>query len=102
MMKSVITYTLDSCRKCLKCLKFCPTEAITLDNGRVFISDEKCINCGKCVQACHNQGIKAKGSTLIDIKNYDYTVCIVPSSLIGHCKTRQEVEEMFYAIKSWV
>lgn len=99
MMKSVITYTLDSCRKCLKCLKFCPTGAITLDNGRVFISDEKCINCGKCVQACHNQGIKAKGSTLIDINNYDYTVCIVPSSLIGHCKTRQEVEEMFYAIK---
>ena len=98
-MKSVITYTLDSCTKCMKCLKNCPTNAITMNEGRVIISDEKCINCGKCVASCHSQGIQAKGSTLVDIENYDYSICMVPSALISDCKNTVELEELFYAIK---
>lgn len=98
-MKSVISYTLHKCVKCMKCLKSCPTEAITIEKERVKINNNRCINCGKCITACYNQGLQAKGSTLVDIQNYDYTVCLVPSALISDYKTIEEVEELFYAIK---
>ncbi len=98
-MKSVISYTLEKCSKCMKCLKICPTEAITIVNSRVVIDHEKCTNCGKCLSSCYHQGLQAKGSTLYDIANYDYTVCIVPSALISDCKNQEEAQELFYAIK---
>lgn len=98
-MKTVVSYTLEKCRKCLKCLRTCPTEAITIEHQRVQIHHHRCINCGKCIDGCLHQGLQAKGSTLVDIKSYDYTVCIVPSSMICGFTTHEEVEELFYAIK---
>lgn len=98
-MKTVISYTLEKCRNCLKCLRTCPTEAITIEHQRVRFNHDRCINCGKCIDACLNQGLQAKGSTLVDIKNYDYTICMVPSSMICGYTTQDEVEELFYAIK---
>ncbi|MFV0551104.1 MAG: [Fe-Fe] hydrogenase large subunit C-terminal domain-containing protein [Anaerorhabdus sp.] len=98
-MKTVISYTLEKCRKCMKCLKSCPTGAVFIQNQRVEINHDRCINCGKCIDACLNQGLQAKGSTLVDIKNYDYSICLVPSSMICDYKTQEEVEELFYAIK---
>lgn len=98
-MKSVVTYTLSKCVKCMKCLKVCPTNAVYIEKERVHINHDKCINCGKCLSACLNQGLQAKGSTLVDIQSYDYTVCLVPSALISDYKTKEQVEELFYAIK---
>lgn len=100
MNKSVVTYTLSKCVKCLKCLRVCPTEAVKIEENRVVINNSKCINCGKCIEACHFQGLKAKGSTLVDISNYDYTIALVPSVMIGECKNIQEVEELFHAISA--
>ncbi|MBN2849274.1 MAG: 4Fe-4S binding protein, partial [Erysipelotrichaceae bacterium] len=32
---SVVTYTLARCQKCLKCLRVCPVEAISIKDERV-------------------------------------------------------------------
>ncbi|MEG0077968.1 (Fe-S)-binding protein [Anaerorhabdus sp.] len=98
-MRSVVTYTLSQCVKCMKCLRACPTNAVFIQKDRVHINHSRCINCGKCLDACLNQGLQSKGSTLVDISNYDYTVCMVPSSMISDYKTHEQVEELFYAIK---
>ena len=39
-MKSVIHFLGDHCTSCIKCVKSCPTEAISIINGKVVIDDE--------------------------------------------------------------
>lgn len=44
----------DSCRGCLahKCMEACPVNAITQVNGRAYINQELCRECGMCKKAC--------------------------------------------------
>lgn len=44
----------DACQGCLAhpCKEVCPKGAISIQNGRSVIDQEKCIKCGKCVSVC--------------------------------------------------
>ncbi|WP_206459529.1 4Fe-4S dicluster domain-containing protein [Anaerovorax sp. IOR16] len=44
----------DNCRGCLAhpCTSVCPVKAISIQNGRSVIDNEKCIRCGRCVDIC--------------------------------------------------
>lgn len=97
--KSVINYTLESCVRCMKCIKACPTSALSMKDNRIIVNTKECVNCGRCVRECHNKGLLAHGSTLADLDNYEYTVCLVPSALISHCKNLDEAADLFHAIK---
>ncbi|WP_457644085.1 4Fe-4S binding protein [Persephonella sp.] len=47
---------------CDKCLKVCPIEdAISFDNGRLEINEEKCINCGACFGICPTEAFSING-----------------------------------------
>lgn len=99
MSKSIIAYTMDSCVRCMRCIKACPTSALSRNRNRITIDEKRCINCGRCIQVCHHRGIVGKGSSLDAIHDYDYTVCMVPGALINHCSNSREARELFYAIK---
>lgn len=99
MKESVVAYTLSKCVKCMKCIRACPVSAISMENNRIIVNHERCTNCGKCIEACHNQGLVAQGSTLVDIANYDYTVCLVPPALSSVCQSRENAEDLFNAVK---
>lgn len=90
----VVSYTLHKCVKCMRCLKTCTQEAITIKDERVKISESKCINCGECITACTNSGLTAKGSTIIDIVNYPKTVCLVPTSIYCDCASEDEARRL--------
>lgn len=97
---SVVTYTLEHCIRCMKCIKACPTSALSMSNhNRIMVDDQRCINCGHCISSCHNRGLLAHGSTLEDLENYEYTVCMVPGALISHCSSIEEAEDLFHAIR---
>lgn len=44
----------NNCRGCLAhpCVQVCPKAAVSMVNGRSFIDQEKCIKCGRCIEAC--------------------------------------------------
>ncbi|MEW6724200.1 MAG: [Fe-Fe] hydrogenase large subunit C-terminal domain-containing protein [Bacillota bacterium] len=44
----------DKCRGCTNCIKRCPTEAIRIRDGKAFIFEERCIDCGECIRVCQN------------------------------------------------
>lgn len=99
MKKSVVNYTLNSCVKCLKCIRACPVSALSMHENRISIDHSRCINCAQCISTCHSKGLLAHGSTLEDLANYSYTVCLVPPALVSSCSTLDEANQLFYAIK---
>ena len=44
----------NGCQGCIEhpCIEICPKNAIHMENGRSVIDQEKCIKCGKCINAC--------------------------------------------------
>ena len=48
----------DSCVFCQKCLKWCPTEAISEQGGKALIDSDACIGCGECLAVCRFGAIK--------------------------------------------
>ena len=96
---STIIYTLEKCVKCLKCIKVCPTGAISMHESRIHVDKDKCINCGTCMDACNHRGLQTKGSSLEDLKDYDYCVALVPTAIYGDCSTLEEVRTLLNVIR---
>lgn len=49
----------NSCRGCIarSCENACPVDAIYIVGGRAYINQEKCIECGRCKEACQFNAI---------------------------------------------
>lgn len=47
----------QKCYACRRCVRECPSHAITIVDGHVSIDARKCIKCGKCVEIAHYGGI---------------------------------------------
>lgn len=54
-----ITVDQEKCKDCESgvCIKFCPTGAIAMDEGKVVIDTDLCVGCGACVNVCPEQAI---------------------------------------------
>jgi len=50
--------TEEKCIGCGTCIKWCPADAIKLENKKAKIIHEKCIGCGECTVSCPEQAIK--------------------------------------------
>ncbi len=101
MNKPLITYHLDSCQQCLKCIRVCPTEAINRKNDEIRIDENKCIHCGLCVSTCDKKGLSVENAHLsITLDLFDYTVALVPGSFFAHAKSKQEAGQMLQAIQN--
>lgn len=42
----------DDCKRCGECVKHCPADAITLDDIKAHIDQDKCIGCAECLALC--------------------------------------------------
>lgn len=50
--------TADDCVGCGDCELVCPTNAITIIDGKAVIDVEKCIDCEICIKTCSYSAIK--------------------------------------------
>ena len=48
----------DTCKRCGECFKYCPADAITLDDVKAHIDRDKCIGCAECVAVCRFDAVE--------------------------------------------
>ena len=48
----------NNCRRCGECVKYCPAGAITLDDVKAHIDQDKCISCAECLAICRFNAVK--------------------------------------------
>lgn len=48
------------CTGCGVCIKWCPEDAIAMENSKARIIEEKCIGCGECLAVCRLNAVKFK------------------------------------------
>lgn len=46
------------CNNCLRCMEWCPSEAILEAGSRVKVDDERCTMCGECVAFCPQEAVE--------------------------------------------
>ena len=90
----------ETCRGCLahRCVGACPVSAISVHNGKALIDQKKCIECGKCKDACPysaiadvmrpcRRGCPTDAIVMDDNKRaiIDYDACISCGSCVYNC-----------------
>lgn len=101
-MKQVISYLGSGCKNCIKCVKSCPMDAISIVNEQVIIDEDKCINCDICIQACDQKVLRIKNIDLEStLKKHDYNIALIPTAILSDLKTYDEIKNIAHAIKEF-
>lgn len=107
----------DNCRKCIAhpCINVCPVNAVTMDKKQAVINRDKCIKCGKCLQACPYHaiiqydrpcavacGVNAIGSDELGRAKIDEAKCVSCGQCITQCPFAAiaDKSEIYQLIKS--
>lgn len=56
---------LATCTRCLKCVKDCPADAITIETGMIA---ETCIHCGHCVAICPEAAVSPDSGNIFPLR----------------------------------
>ena len=82
----VIDFKDAKCRHCYKCVRGCAVKAISVENEQARIIEDRCINCGHCLEICP-QNAKTFASDLERVKRFlrsgDRTVISIAPSYLG-------------------
>jgi len=49
----------SKCRRCYRCVRECPTNALKIDQGKVKRITNRCIFCGVCYKHCPHDAVNA-------------------------------------------
>ncbi|WP_026894719.1 [Fe-Fe] hydrogenase large subunit C-terminal domain-containing protein [Clostridiisalibacter paucivorans] len=81
-----IDFDKDKCNNCYKCLRTCPSKAITILEHHAEIVDDVCIYCGKCQVICPQGALSIKDdvSKVKDaIRDNKKVIATVAPSFVG-------------------
>ena len=51
---------MELCTGCGACVEICPTEAISLHDGKARVDGDKCVDCGVCESECPADAISVE------------------------------------------
>jgi len=92
-MENKVNTIIDSakCIGCGKCVMVCPSETISMLDGKATITGKTSVNCGHCEQVCPVDAIKVTSLTELSFETFDAdTNCLPP----GKSDTAQLVRLM--------
>jgi Na+-translocating ferredoxin:NAD+ oxidoreductase RNF subunit RnfB len=69
------------CEGRMRCMRVCPTQAIRVRTGKAEIIEERCIDCGECINACPNNAIIPLTDPFTTISKFKYTIAIPSPAL---------------------
>ena len=90
----------DACIGCINCIKYCPTQAIRVHNGKAKITPEFCVDCGRCLRYCPHHAKVAIYDSIEEIRNYKYTVALPAPSLYTQFNNLTNVDIVLNALLS--
>ena len=73
----------DKCKGCTSCLKYCPTEAIRIHNGKAEINPDRCIDCSECIRVCPHNARRAMSSKFEHYLDYKWKIALPAPTLFG-------------------
>ncbi len=88
----------DACQGCINCIKYCPTQAIRVQNGKARIKSEYCVDCGRCIRYCPHHAKIATYDSVDDLKNYEYKVALPAPSLYSQFNNLTHVDTVLNAL----
>ena len=73
----------DKCRRCYTCVRYCPANAIKVEEGQAKVIEERCIGCGNCYKVCA-QSAKEIRSSVEEVRDLlagpdPVLACLAPS-----------------------
>lgn len=96
-MRSVRLKT-EACQGCINCIKYCPTQAIRVHNGKAHIIDKFCIDCGRCIRYCPHHAKIPIYDSLNVLNRYKYTVALPAPSLYAQYNNLSNVDIVLNAL----
>lgn len=90
----------EACTGCINCIKYCPTQAIRVHNGKASITPEFCIDCGRCLRYCPHHAQTVTYDSIRDIRNYRYTVALPAPSLYAQFNNLKNIDIVLNALLS--
>ena len=94
-----VKFDINACQGCVACIKFCPTEAIRIRDGKAVINETRCIDCGECIRICPYNAKSAYADKLVDIEKVKFNVALPDMSLFGHFGQDVSVGKVLGALK---
>ncbi|MBE7055002.1 MAG: 4Fe-4S dicluster domain-containing protein [Ruminococcaceae bacterium] len=89
----------DLCKGCTTCMRYCPTQAIRVQNGKAKIIREKCIDCGECVRRCPYRAKKVVSDTFSALDNYKHCVALVAPAFCGQFSKAVDINVILTGLK---
>jgi diguanylate cyclase (GGDEF)-like protein len=91
----------ELCVACLACVRVCPSDAVAVDEQRVWIVDEACTRAGLCYPACPHEAIVAVGDATraleYTLRHKAVLILSVESAAYFYPSTPEQVVNACYA-----
>ena len=90
----------DDCKGCTTCMRYCPTQAIRVQNGKAKIIREKCIDCGECVRRCPYHAKKVVSDSFDMLGKYKYNIALVAPAFCGQFSKAVNIDVILTGLKN--
>ena len=88
-----------SCKGCTTCMRYCPTQAIRVQNGKAKIIREKCIDCGECLRRCPYRAKKVAIDGFERLGLFKHNVALVAPAFCGQFSKTTDINVILTGLK---